>query len=375
MMYFDHSATTPIHPQVLALVNEVNERHFGNPSSIHRYGQKARALIEKSRKQVAGLIGCRASEIIFTSGGTEANNTILWNLAGSQRRHAILSSIEHPALLTTIKRLSNLNIEYSLIAPDHFGIINPEDISKAIKRNTGLISIMTANNEIGSIQPIEEISRIAQQNDIPFHTDAIQAVGKLKLDVNKPTVDLMTISSHKFYGPKGVGALFKRQGYSLLPLIRGGGQEQNLRSGTENVAGIAGMGLAAELAHKNLKTNILQLEQLEKRFVTRLQSHDIIFKINGHRKYHIPGLISLTVPEVSADVLMVSLDMAGMAVSNGTACSSGTVKSSHVLEALGLKPEANRCTIRISFGRDNTAEEVEQLADKLVEFATRAKNR
>ena len=375
MMYFDHSATTPIDPKVQALVNEINELHFGNPSSIHRYGQKARALIEKSRKQVASLIGCRASEIIFTGSGTEANNTILWNRAFSQRRHVILSSIEHPSLLTTVKKLRKLNVEYTLIAPDQFGIIDPDDITKAIKQDTGLISVMTANNEIGSVQPITEICRIAQQNNIPFHTDAVQVVGKLPLNVNKPAVDLMTISSHKFYGPKGVGALFRRQGYSLQPLIMGGGQEQKLRSGTENVAGIAGMGLAAELANKNLKTSKLLLEKLEKRFVTSLQSHDFIFKINGHTKNHIPGLISLTIPAVSADVLIVSLDMAGMAVSNGSACSSGTVQSSHVLEAMGLKPEANRCTIRISFGRDNTVAEVEQLADKLVEIATIAKNR
>ena len=371
MPYFDHSATTPIHSQVLELLQEINSHHFGNPSSIHRYGQKARAIIEQARKQVAQSIGCRPAEIIFTSGGTEANNMVLWNQLNTARKHVVVSAIEHPSILVTLKKLAKHGIECTRVRTDSAGLIDPQAIDDAIRTDTGLVSVMLANNEIGTIQPIPEIAQITRSYKIPFHTDAIQAIGKLPVDVHDLMVDFLTISGHKFYGPKGAGALYRRPGQALQPLIMGGGQEQNLRSGTENVAGIAGLGLAAKLAQESLGTTREHLLVLEEHFINCLTPALSGFILNGHPERHLPGLLSITIPQVPADVLIISLDLAGMAISNGSACSSGTVQSSHVLESIGLTEEQNRHTIRISFGRDNTIEEVEQLAEKLIEIAVR----
>jgi len=371
MAYFDHSATTPVHPEVQDLMLEINRQHFGNPSSIHRYGQKARAMIEQARKQVAQSIGCRPAEIIFTSGGTEANNMVLWNQLNTTRKHVVVSAIEHPAILATLEKLEKHGIECTEVRTDSTGLIDPQAIDDAIRTDTGLVSVMLANNEIGTIQPIPEIAQITRSHKIPFHTDAVQAIGKLPVNVHNLMVDFLTISGHKFYGPKGVGALYRRPGQVLQPLIMGGGQEQNLRSGTENVAGIAGLGLAAKLAQDSLGTTREHLLVLEDHFINCLTPALSGFMLNGHPERHLPGLLSITIPQIPADVLIISLDLAGMAISNGSACSSGTVQSSHVLESIGFTEEQNRHTIRISFGRDNTIEEVEQLAEKLIEIAVR----
>ncbi len=375
MPYFDHSATTPIHPDVQELMIELNSRHFGNPSSIHRYGQKSRALIEKARKQIAALINCRPGEVIFTSGGTEANNAVLWNQLASTRAHIIISAVEHPAILTAAEKLARLGIPTTVINSDSNGLIDPESIDSAVQKYTGLISVMLANNETGTIQPIREIAHIGYKHKIPVHTDAVQAIGKIPVDVDQLNVDFLTISGHKFYGPKGVGALYRRQGSNLRPLLLGGGQEQNQRSGTENVPGIAGMGLAAELASAKLPVNSENLKALENQFRDLLKAQLPDIKYNGHQKLHLPGLISVTIPGVSNDVLVVSLDMAGIAISNGSACSAGTVKPSHVLQAMGLSAADNRQTVRISFGLGNTNNEVEQLAAGLVETVNKIRNR
>ncbi len=369
MPYFDHSATTPIHSEVQELMLEINRQHFGNPSSIHRYGQKARALIERARRQVAQLLNCRPGDITFTSGGTESNNIVLWNQLSTPKKHVIVSAIEHPAILTTLEKLTAFGLHYTVVQTDRAGLVDPVEVEKVINSDTGLISVMMANNEIGTIQAIDTITAIASTGKIPVHTDAVQAIGKLPVDVQSLGVDFLSIAGHKFYGPKGIGALYRRQGQSLKPLIMGGGQEQNLRAGTENVAGIAGLGLAAELAQKDLSSIRAHLTELEDYFIESLTAKLPSFSLNGSREHHLPGLISLTIPRVAADVLTISLDMAGMAVSNGSACSSGTVQSSHVLEAIGLTMDQDRHTIRISFGRDNTLYEVEQLITKLVEAA------
>ncbi len=371
MPYFDHSATTPVHLQVQELMRTVNREHFGNPSSIHCYGQKTRALVETARRQVARLINCRPSELIFTSSGTEANNLVLWNQLKHDRPHVVTSAIEHPAVLKTLQRLKTLEVPFTAVLPNRTGLIDPATVLAAIRPTTGLVSIMLANNEVGAIEPVQAIAAELDHKKILMHTDAVQAIGKIPVDITSLGVDFLTLSAHKFYGPKGAGALFKRQGIPLKPLISGGGQEQNLRSGTENVSALAGMGLAAELALNNLLETSTHLAKLEKLFIARIQSALPKACINGNRDQHLPGLVSITIPGLTNDILTVSLDLAGQAISNGSACSSGTVEPSQVLKALGFSEQENRCTVRISFGTGNTTEEVEQLAVRIIEIASR----
>lgn len=371
MPYFDHSATTPIDSRVLDLISQINGEYYGNPSSIHRYGQKARALVETARRQVAQLINCNPGEIIFTGSGSEANNLVLWNQLNNDRPHVIASAIEHPAVLQPLQRLSKLGIPSTIIKPDRTGRIDPAAIISAIRPDTGLVSVMLANNEVGTIEPVKEISTCLAGQNILLHTDAVQAAGKIPLDTTALGVDFLTLSAHKFYGPKGVGALFRKQGVPLKPLITGGGQEQNLRSGTENVAGIAGMGLAAKLAKENLENANRHLSDLESYFIESIKSTIPEARINGNADFHIPGLVNLTIPGITNDILTVSLDMAGMAISNGSACSSGTVAASPVLKALGFSDSENRSTIRISFGLANTIKEVDQLVTELVKVVSR----
>ncbi|MFH1853666.1 MAG: cysteine desulfurase family protein [Candidatus Neomarinimicrobiota bacterium] len=375
MLYFDHSATTPVHPDVQNLLQEINRDHFGNPSSIHRYGQKTRALIEHARRQTAQAVGARSTEIIFTSGGTEANNQVLWNQLGSDRPHIITSTIEHPAVLTTVRRLEKLGVPCTVIATNHTGLVDPAAVAAAIRPDTGLVSIMLANNEIGTIEPLAAIAASTRPRGILLHSDAVQAVGKLPVNVADLGVDLLTVSGHKFYGPKGVGALYRRPGVVLRPLISGGGQEQNLRAGTENVAAIAGMGLAAELAADALEQTARHLRSLEQQFRELLTAAIPGLVFNGHPDQRLPGLVSVTFPRINNDVLIVSLDLAGMAVSNGSACSAGTVEPSHVLQAIGLSAAQNRQTLRISFGTGNSPTDVEQLVAKLVEIVRRTRRK
>ena len=368
MLYFDHSATTPLDTKVSELMKAVADSHFGNPSSIHKYGQKARAVIEKSRRQIADALGVKSRNIIFTGGGSEANNMVLQNLLYSDKKHVITSAIEHPAILKVLKHLKKLGVNYTTIPVDKFGIVDPENVESAIRNDTALISIMYANNEVGTIQPITEIAEIAHKHNILFHSDAVQTPGKIPIIMNELNADLMSFSAHKFYGPKGVGFLYIRDGIKLHPMIIGGGQEKKLRAGTENTPGIAGLGLAMEMATQNLYNAQDHLETLERHFKNRLTDIYPHAIYNGHPELHLPGLISVTIPTVTSDILLINLDIRDMAVSSGSACSSGTVEPSDILKAMNISNQNNISSLRISFGKGNTLEEVEKLIDTLDEI-------
>jgi len=361
MYYFDHSATTPLHTQVKNLMDEVGELHFGNPSSIHTLGRKAKVLIETARKQMASAIGCEPQEIIFTSGGTEANNQVLWNVARNIKKHVVTSVIEHPAILKTLENLSDFGVTYTAVGVDENGLVDPTDVENAITEETGLISIMLANNEVGTIQPIKDISSIAKQYDIMMHSDAVQAMGKIPINAPEFGVDCMSFSAHKFYGPKGVGTLFIKNGQQLKQLIYGGSQERSVRGGTENTVGITGMGLAAELAAKNVATSADHYRALTDAFKEQLNTILPNVVYHGHPDQHLPGLISLSFPDYRSDLLLIHLDRQGIAVSSGSACSSGDVKPSKILAAMNVDDHLNICTLRISFGLGNTLKDVDIL--------------
>lgn len=375
MIYFDHSATTPLDQRVLELMREVAEQHYGNPSSIHQLGQKARAIIERSRRQAADALGVKSRNIIFTGGGTEANNLVLQNVIYSDKKHVITSGTEHPAILSVLKNLKKFGVSYSVIPVDKYGIVNIEKLEAAIQKDTGLITVMFANNEVGTIQPLSDIAEIAHKNNILFHTDAVQTPGKVSINIQDLNVDLASFSAHKFYGPKGVGLLYIGDKIKLNPLIIGGGQEKKLRAGTENTSGIAGLGLAIELATNNLESSIKHLTDLENHFKKKFNSIYPSAIYNGHSEKHLPGLINVTIPTITSDILLVYLDMRGIAVSSGSACSSGTVKPSSVLSAMNISNKHNISTLRISFGKGNTIEEVDILVNSLDEILTKYKKK
>jgi cysteine desulfurase len=368
MLYFDHSATTPIHPDVLSLINELNQDIYGNPSSIHATGRKAKHVVETARKQIAAAINCTPKEIIFTGGGSEANNLVLWNMIYRNRKHVITSAIEHPAILAVLRQLERLAITHTIVPVNKYGCVNPEDIDSAIRDDTGLITIMLANNEVGTVEPLQNIAKIAKKHNVLFHSDGVQVLGKLPIDVQELGVDMMSFSAHKFYGPKGVGALYIKEGIAMKPLIAGGSQEKSLRAGTENVSGIAGLGRAAELVTKSLSNVGRTLTALETQFKTKFNEQHTNIIYNGFEDNHLPGLISLTIPGIASDLLLIHLDNEDIAVSSGSACSAGTISPSTVLKAMGISDKQNLETIRISAGRDNTSTEV----DQLIEAMTRA---
>ena len=367
MLYFDHSATTPIHPDVLSLINGLNQDIYGNPSSIHAAGRKAKHVVETARKQIAAAINCTSKEIIFTGGGSEANNLVLWNMIYRNRKHVITSAIEHPAILAVLRQLEHLAITHTIVPVNKYGCVNPEDIDSAIKDDTGLITIMLANNEVGTVEPLQDIAKIAKRHNVLFHSDGVQVLGKLPIDVQELGVDMMSFSAHKFYGPKGVGALYIKEGIAMKPLIAGGSQEKSLRAGTENVGGIAGLGCAAKLVTKSLSDVGPTLTALETQFKTKFSEQHTNIIYNGFEDNHLPGLISLTIPGIASDLLLIHLDNEDIAVSSGSACSAGTISPSLVLRAMGISDKQNLETIRISAGRDNTSTEV----DLLVETMTR----
>ena len=365
MLYFDHSATTPIHPDVLSLINELNQDIYGNPSSIHAAGRKAKHVVETARKQIAAAINCTSKEIIFTGGGSEANNLVLWNMIYRNRKHVITSAIEHPAILAVLRQLEHLAITHTIVPVNKYGCVNPEDIDSAIKDDTGLITIMLANNEVGTVEPLQDIAKIAKKHNVLFHSDGVQVLGKLPIDVQELGVDMMSFSAHKFYGPKGVGALYIKEGIAMKPLIAGGSQEKSLRAGTENVGGIAGLGRAAELVTKSLSDVGRTLTALETQFKTKFSEQHTNIIYNGFEDNHLPGLISLTIPGIASDLLLIHLDNEDIAVSSGSACSAGTISPSPVLKAMGISDKQNLETIRISAGRDNTNTEVDQLIEAM----------
>ena len=365
MLYFDNSATTPIDQDVQSLMSDLNQNIYGNPSSIYASGRNAKNTIEIARRQLANAINSAPSEIIFTGGGSEANNIVLWDMVHKKRNHVITSSIEHPAILLVLRELEKLGVKHTIVPVDKNGLIDPDDIKKNIISDTGLISIMMANNEVGTIEPIQEIARIAQEHDVLFHSDAIQVLGKLPIDVKKLKLDIMSFSAHKFYGPKGVGALYIKDGVSINPMIIGGSQEKNMRAGTENVSGIAGLGLAAEIASNFEKENFSHLLELENYFKELIidKHNDITF--NGFDNNKLPGLVNLTIPNIPSDLLLINLDNDGISISNGSACSSGTISPSPVLKAMGLSDKSNLESVRISAGKYNTMDEVNKLVDSI----------
>ena len=365
MLYFDHSATTPIHPDVLSLINVLNQDIYGNPSSIHAAGRKAKHVVETARKQIAAAINCDPKEIIFTGGGSEANNLVLWNMIYRNRKHVITSAIEHPAILAVLRQLEHLAITHTIVPVNKYGCVNPEDIDSAIKDDTGLITIMLANNEVGTVEPLQGIAKIAKKHNVLFHSDGVQVLGKLPIDVQELGVDMMSFSAHKFYGPKGVGALYIKEGIAMKPIIAGGSQEKSLRAGTENVGGIAGLGRAAELVTKSLSDVSRTLTALETQFKTKFSEQHTNIIYNGFEDNHLPGLISLTIPGIASDLLLIHLDNEDIAVSSGSACSAGTISPSPVLKAMGISDKQNLETIRISAGRDNTNTEVDQLIEAM----------
>jgi len=369
LIYLDNAASTAVHPEVVKEMMPYFDTQYGNPSSIHQFGRKAKNAIEKARKQVAILIGAEPNEILFTSGGTESNNTILDGVLTSNSEpypeHIITSSIEHEAVLQPCKEFENVGIKITYIPVDEHGIVNPDEITNSINSHTVLVSIMFANNEVGTIQPIKEISEICKKYQIPLHTDAVQAVGKIPINVKDLGVDALSISSHKINGPKGIGALFIKKGLMVTPQILGGGQENGMRSGTENVASIVGFGKACEIAKERLNRNISHFQTLHSSILSKITKEISHVKLNGHPEKRIFNNVHLTFMGVNGEDLIIKLDEHGIAASTGSACSVHTQKASHVLKAMGFNHEQITGSLRISFGYMNTLDEIDQTVEVL----------
>jgi cysteine desulfurase len=358
-VYFDNNATTPVLPEVLDAMRPWFGESYGNASSIHHHGQEARAAVERARESVAALLNCRASEIVFTSGGTEADNLAIIGLV-RPGDHVISSTIEHHAVLNTCKHLEQAGCEVTYVPVDGHGLVDPGDVARALLPATRLISIMTANNETGVIQPVEEIGKIAAEADVYFHTDAVQAAGKLSLDVKRSACDLLSISGHKMHAPQGIGALYVRKGTILQPLLYGGRHERSRRAGTENVPGIVAMGKAAELARKGIENGeAARLAALRDRIEQTVLADIEATGVNGAGAPRVPNTTSIYFDYIEGEALVIALDLKGLAVSTGAACSSGAIEPSHVLTAMGLPPDRARASLRFSLGKQNTADEVD----------------
>jgi cysteine desulfurase len=361
-------------PEVVAAMLPVFTEDYGNPSSIHWFGQHAKALLDEARAQVARLINAETSEIVFVSGGTEADNLAIRGIAESHKskgRHIITSKIEHHAVLHTCKDLEKQGYEVTWLGVSSDGLVDPEDVRRAIRPDTILISIMHANNEIGTIQPIEEIGRIAEAADIYFHSDGVQSTGKIPVDVKKLKVDLYSISAHKIHGPKGVGALFIKKGTILKPLLTGGGHERNRRSGTENVPGIVGFGIAAKMAREGLSSEMTHVQELRDRLETGLKKHIELIRVNAENAPRLPNTSNIMVDFAEGEGLVISLDLKGVAVSTGSACSSGSLEPSHVLTAIGKTPDEAHGSLRFSLNAMNTVEDVDYVVEVLPRIVDR----
>ncbi len=360
MIYLDNAASTVIHNEVFQEMIPFLKEQYGNPSSIHHSGRIASRAIQKARKQIANLISANPEEILFTSGGTESNNIALFGITHTNKgKHIITSSIEHDAVLEPCKKLEKEGFDVTYLPVTRDGLINPEDVKKSITKNTCLVSIMFANNEVGTVQPIAEITKLCSEKRIFFHTDAIQAIGKLEINVKELRLDMLSISSHKINGPKGVGALYIKSGTKIEPYIFGGGQENGLRSGTENVASVVGFGKACELAKENLGKNILHFKNLRDVLVSKVMKEIPYVSINGHPEKRIPNNAHFTFLGVNGEDLIIKLDEEGIAASTGSACSVRTQKESHVLRAMGFLHEQIAGSLRLTVGSMNTISEIE----------------
>jgi cysteine desulfurase len=367
--YFDHNATTPVAPEVLETVVSCLGQVYGNASSIHHFGQAAKQRLEAARRQVASLIHASPAEVVFTSGGTEADNLALFGVfraANRQPAHLITSAIEHPAVLAPGVILEREGVAVTRVPVGAGGTVNPEDVRRALRPETVLVSIMHANNETGTVQPIAEIARITREAGVPLHVDGVQALGKIPVDVEALGVDLYSMSAHKLYAPKGVGALFVRKGTRLAPTTFGGHHERDRRPGTENIPGIAALGAAAELAARTLAAESARLAALRDRLENAVLDRISGAGVNGARWNRTPNTSNIYFDGVDGEAMVIALDLRGFAVSTGSACSSGAVTPSHVLTAMGLSADRARSSLRFSLGRSNTAEQVDALVDAIV---------
>lgn len=375
--YFDNAATTRTDDEVLKEMLPYFSENYGNPSSIYKLGRTNRRAVEIAREQVAKAINADPNEIYFTAGGSESDNTAIRGIAYAYKQkgnHIITSKIEHPAVLETCKQLEKEGFEVSYIGVDENGIINLEELKSEIKKTTTLISVMFANNEIGTIEPIAEIGKIAKEHNIVFHTDAVQAVGSVKIDVKEMNIDSLSLSGHKLYGPKGIGALYVKKGVRFQKFVNGGHQERNKRAGTENVPGIVGLGKAIELAYQDLDEHNKKIKELRDYYVAEVQKRIPYIKINGDMEKRLPGNSNISFRFIEGEGLLLNLDLKGICASSGSACTSGSLDPSHVLLAIGLPHEIAHGSLRITIGKYNTKEEVDYLLDNLEEIVSRLRN-
>lgn len=367
-IYLDYAATTPVHPEVLKAMLPYFGDVFGNPSAIYSCGQEVRSAVEEARGKVAGLIGARSEEIAFTSGGTEADNLALTGIAYANEakgNHIITTVVEHHAILETCRFLEKRGFKVSYLPVDEQGLVSPDELKRAITPKTVLISVALANNEIGTIQPLAELAAIAREAGVYLHTDAVQAVGRIPVDVSKLKVDLMSISAHKLYGPKGVGALYIRKGTKIAPIMHGGGQERGRRSGTENTTAIIGFGRAAEIAGRDMAAEARRLKQLRDRLIKGILEGIDSSRLNGHPQKRLPNNVNISFDFVEGESIVLNLDLKGICASTGSACSSSSLEPSHVLLALGIPPQQAHGSLRLTLGRWTTDEEVDRVLSVL----------
>ncbi len=367
-IYLDHAATTPVHPRVREAMLPYLQDRFGNPSSIHSFGREAAQAVEQGRQSIAALLGAQPEEIFFTSGGSEADTMALFGAFYARQQkgsHIVTTTIEHHAVLHACQALEKRGAQVTYLPVDSYGQVTAEQVAQALRDDTILVSVMHANNEIGTIEPVAEIGRLCREKGIIFHTDAVQTVGHIPLDMRAMNADLLALSGHKFYGPKGVGALYKRKGVRIVPLIYGGGHERGLRSGTENVPGIAGIGEAARLALEEMPAEAPRQAALRDRLLDGLQQRIPEIIRTGHPSERLPNNASLCIRYVEGESMLLHLDFAGIAASSGSACTSGSLEASHVLLAIGLDHDVAHGSLRLTLGRDNTDEDIAFVLDTL----------
>jgi cysteine desulfurase len=374
-IYLDHAATTPIHPLVKEAMLPYLGEAFGNPSSMHQYGRDVRVAIDQARDQVARALGADAGQLVFTSGGTEADNMALLGVAAAYaetgKKHLITTQIEHHAVLDACRYLERIGFEVTYLPVDHTGLIDLEQLRQAIRDDTALISIMMANNEIGTVQPIEQVGELARERGVLFHTDAVQAFGSLEINVKRLPVDLISVSGHKINGPKGIGALYLGKNVKFIPRTFGGSQERRRRPGTENVMGIIGFAKAVELSQASREQHMADMRILRQAFVDELNRQPIEFVVNGHPTKSLPHILNVSFPGTDSETLLMNFDLAGIACASGSACTSGTLEVSHVLQSMHLSEERTRSAIRFSFGRGNTVDEIKRAAEMVASIVHR----
>jgi len=374
LIYMDNAATTPVKQEVLDAMIPYFTEKYGNASSIYRLGREAKTALDEAREKIAKVFNAKSKEIYFTSGGSEADNWAIKGVALANREkgnHIITTKIEHHAVLHTCEYLQRNGFDITYLDVDEYGLINLDQLKNSITDKTILISIMYANNEIGTIQPIKEIGQIAHERNVYFHTDAVQAIGNVKIDVNELNIDLLSVSAHKLYGPKGVGALYVRQGVKLHPYIHGGAQEKNRRAGTENIAGIVGLGKAIELAYQNIDKHNEKLLKLRNKLINDINKNIDHVRLNGHPDKRLAGNVNFSFEFIEGESLLLSLDMVGIQASSGSACTSGSLDPSHVLLAIGLPHEIAHGSLRLSLGDFNSEEEIDYVVENLVKIVDR----